>query len=313
MPRCRAILLGLALQALPAWPMRATSKKNAETQRGYSGARLSLRARYTDPDSSRLPTINLLICQSARDFKQLRLLREAWIDEALDVAGIQIRVFMPRAFTSLMTGTDPRLGVTALQDWYGDVSSFQIAMSNALATCEQHSPAARFYAVMDDDMVVKPRELMNWALSQQGVADKESGGFGVWGHEGCCNLVYGGMMLMTQHMVEWIVGNMDYFRSLATEKMLHHANRSLMGIYDGTSYNIDHFFPIAAVALGGVQAVRGTKIIQDQIWDNATLCPWPQDVLVVHHVRDADFRDFIRRTAPGGEGCGQGWPAATRR
>mmetsp|Transcript_68133 Transcript_68133/g.193040 ORF Transcript_68133/g.193040 Transcript_68133/m.193040 type:complete len:329 (+) Transcript_68133:56-1042(+) len=323
MPCFAPILVGIALLAVPARSLRSPGKVNNQLPPDCAVARYRAgdswlaaavkgehRAAPAQPVASRMPTLNLMVCQSALSLKQLALLRKAWIDEALTVPGIQVRVFVPSTIAKSLTFTDPQLGVTALSEWHGDVASFQTAMSNALVACEREGPAARFYAVMDDDMVVKPRALMNWALKQQSVADMETGGFGLWGHEGCCDLVYGGMMLMTRHLVEWIVGDMPYFRALAVEKMLHHANHSLMGIYNGTPYNIDHFFPVATAMLGGVRAVRGTKIIQDQIWDNAKLCPWPQDVLVVHHVGPSDFEDFNRRTAPGGEGCGQGWPAA---
>jgi len=320
----RALVLGLGLLAVPASPLRATGRRRTEPPPQCSEARSraelrdvaswlatragSLRARVQQPIAKRPPTIDLMICQSARSLEQLQLLRNAWIDEALTVPGIKVRVFVPSAESVRLANTDHRLGVTALSDWHGDVSSFQVGMSNALVPCEHGAPAARFYAVMDDDMVVKPRELMNWALRQQSQADKESGGFGLWGHEGCCTYVYGGMMLMTQRLVQWILSNRDAVTAAVTDEMVHHVNHSLMGIYDGVPYNIDHFFSIAARHAGGLQAVHGTRIVQDRVWDKAELCPWPQGVLVMHHIDEPDFEDFVKRTARGGEGCGERWP-----
>jgi len=213
---------------------------------------------------------------------------------------------MPGSLMNHATNSN-RLDIKFLDDWKGDVASFQTAMGAAIKPCIAHTSAS-YYAILDDDVIVHDKHLLAWIrdLNQKTHWTQHA----LWGrrcpHECIVSAAYrtpvvcGGFMLMPSATAFAIARNFkamhEYTKHAAMEakRMLKdRTNKSecellLLNefIYEAAPYNIDHFFSLAVSKLGG-------KVYTSSETHEGFILPWPAGVVSEHHVNDIDFKQFI--------------------
>eukprot|EP00928_Gymnodinium_smaydae_P020317 TRINITY_DN17855_c0_g1_i1.p1 TRINITY_DN17855_c0_g1~~TRINITY_DN17855_c0_g1_i1.p1 ORF type:complete len:680 (+),score=90.89 TRINITY_DN17855_c0_g1_i1:140-2041(+) len=226
-------------------------------------------------------SVTVMLCQSAQSAERLRLLREAWLDDALRNERFASMVFVPRGAAIGEAGYG--LDVMELEDWHGDQNTFQAALSRAIVPCAAKA-SADFYAVLDDDVVLHPSRLLEWAHTLPAEP-------AVWGREACCGIVYGGLMLVTESAVKHIVQDFEGIHAYVSTEVI----RRNFVVYKPAPYNVDHFFPLAVQRIeGGV--VHETDKIRDldtSTSRSAHSCVFPSGVVALHHIKSEDFTAFI--------------------
>jgi len=215
--------------------------------------------------------LDVMLCQAAWNADRLARLRRSWLSSVTRTPSIDAHVFMPAGAQEHQDD----FKVTALHDWGGTQVDYQTAMSRAIVPCVSHAPA-KYYAIMDDDVIVNVPALLAWVSQLSDTADA------LWGREGCCGIVYGGMLLMPEHTARAIADNIEDM----VEHVTREATRRNFDSYKGAPFMVDHFFSLAVQKLGG--AIHETSAIHEGLD-----LPWPASVVAEHHIHDKDFDKFI--------------------
>lgn len=237
--------------------------------------------------------VDVMLCQSARSLERLQELRNTWLDAANVNPSIDIQVFMPITVNSSVTSSaglvavGSKLNVALLEGWEGTQGSFQESMTRSIIPCMKQQMTAKFYAIMDDDVAVDPQRLVEWVRS---LPSKDHV---VWGRQGCCGIVYGGMLLMPQKTAAAAAQNLN---TMAVHVALE-VHRKGFACYRETPFNLDHFFSIVAIKLGG-SVVIAPQIQELKVWQKKMgnfSWPFPAGLVAVHHMNSEHFAALITK------------------
>lgn len=234
-------------------------------------------------DKQRQATV--MLCIPARSAYWLKLLRAAWLDNALRSPQIAAMVFIPEN-VELGDGGNG-LDVMRLGHWIGDKGTFQGAFTGAIQPC-MAKVSATWYAMLDDDVIIDPPQVL------QLLRTFDPNRLILYGRKSeayCCNhILYGGFMLMGRNTAEKVVANMDAMYDQIAET----AKWRRLGVYKGThGFNIDHFFSIAVQLIHGtLREVEAIADMRPELEQNRGM---PRgSIAVLHHVKEADLIDYVR-------------------